>query len=293
MAKTGKIIDIIRSKRTLSFEVFPPKPSEDADLTGIFTTVDALKSTRPDFISVTYSAAGRNRLRAREIAKFIKESGQTPLSHITAVGYTRRDAEEALAFFKDEGVNNFLAIRGDVPQGFVFPQSPWIDFRYARDLIAFIDQDPALCIGAACYPEGHPECGDEAMNIAYLKEKTEAGTDFFITQLFFDNAAFYRFRDRAQAAGVTAPILAGIMPVYKARQIDRILKLSGCSIPPRFGALLERFAEDPEGMEKAGSDFAVSQIRDLVDHGAEGIHLYTMNKSGQAIVIAALAGCLS
>jgi methylenetetrahydrofolate reductase (NADPH) len=287
---TGRIIDIIRDKRTLSFEVFPPKPSDDADLTGIFAAIDALQGARPDFISVTYSAVGRNRPRAREIAKFIKGSGQTPLSHITAVGYTREDAEDALAFFKEEGISNFLAIRGDVPPGLTFPHNPWIDFRYARDLIAFIHADPGLCIGAACYPEGHPECRDEAMNVAYLKEKADAGVDFFITQLFFDNSAFYRFRDRVRAAGVTTPILAGIMPVYKAVQIDRILKLSGCSIPPEFGDVLERYADDPSGMENAGSEFAVGQICDLASNGVEGIHVYTMNKSRQAIAIAANAG---
>jgi methylenetetrahydrofolate reductase (NADPH) len=289
MAST-RIIDLIRERRTLSFEIFPPKPAEDADLSGIFSAVRSLSAATPDFMSVTYSPTGTNKGRALEIAKFVLSVGVTPLSHFTAVGYTRGDAEFALAGFKAEGITNVLGLRGDVPPGVSFPRSPWVDFRYARDLIAFVREDPAFCVGAACYPEVHPESGDETLDLIHLKEKVDAGADFLVAQLFFDNSAFYRFRDRARSIGLSVPILAGIMPVYRAGQIDRIRRLSGCSIPLDFARLLEKFAGDDEGMERAGSDYAVAQIRDLSTNGVDGVHLYTMNKSRQALAVVSDTG---
>jgi methylenetetrahydrofolate reductase (NADPH) len=290
MTASKKISALLKERTTLSFEVFPPKPSDDADLSAIFSSIDALASAKPDFISVTYAAAGRNRARAVDIARFIKARDLVPLSHFTAVGYTRSDAEEVLALFRTEGIENILALRGDVPPGLEFPHSPWIDFHYARDLVAFLAADPGFCVGAACYPEGHPECRDEGLNVAYLREKAALGTNYFITQLFFDNDAFLRFRDRVRGSGIAVPIIAGIMPVYRASQIERILSLSGCSVPPDFRSILERYAGDPEGMERAGSDFAVAQIRNLVENGVDGVHLYTMNKSRQALAVAAESG---
>lgn len=285
-----RIPDILKAKRSLSFEVFPPKPADDADLSGIFSTIGALSRARPDFISVTYSPAGTNRERALRIADFIHGAQLTPLSHFTAVGSARPDVDAMLADLGARGVENVLALRGDIPPGMEPGASPWKDFRWARDMVAYIRSRSSVAIGAAAYPEGHPENRDIAAGIGHLLEKEAAGAGFFITQLFFDNEAFYRFSEACATAGLRAPILAGIMPVTRSKQIKRIVELSGCAVPPALAALLERYADDDASMEKAGVEWAARQVRSLMSQGAAGIHLYTMNRPDASLELLRLSG---
>jgi methylenetetrahydrofolate reductase (NADPH) len=273
-----KIIDILKQKRTLSFEVFPPRPGEDADMKGIFSTVARLASACPDFISVTYSATGKNRARALEIAGFIQRAGIAPLSHFTAVGYLKADVDAMIKDMAERGLENVLSLRGDVPEGLEYPHSPWQDFHYAADLMRYIRENSTLCQAGAAYPHGHQDDLNVDFGIEVLKQKAAAGADFFITQLFFDNAAFFSFLEKAQKAGITQPIIPGIQPILRAKQVKRLQNLSGCVIPPDLGALLERYSDDDASMEKAGIEFAAKQVEGLWAAGVAGIHLYTMNR---------------
>jgi methylenetetrahydrofolate reductase (NADPH) len=281
----ARIIDILKERRTISFEVFPPKPDDDADLKGIYSTIARLSRGRPDFISVTYSPAGRNKERGIEIAEFIRMAGLVPMSHFTAVGYLKEDVDDMLERLESRSLGNILALRGDVPAGFEFPHPPWRDFRYAVDLIEYIKAKSKVCVCAAAYPEAHPECRDLGEVLGYMKRKEETGADFFITQFFFDNDAYFRFLDKARARGVKSPILPGIMPVLKARQIGKMVQLSGCSVPPTLKKALDLYAEDPAGMEKAGIQYAARQIEELWHEGVDGVHLYTMNKPEASLSI--------
>lgn len=280
-----KIIDILKERRTLSFEIFPPHTKDDATLKGIFSTVAQLLQVRPDFISVTYASIGRNRERALEIADFISMANVPSMSHFTAVGYLKEDVDAMLSDLTERGIQNVLALRGDIPQGLEFPHAPWKDFRYALDLISYIRSKSSVCIGAACYPEGHPECRDMQKNLDYLKMKEDAGADFFITQLFFDNNAYFDFIEKARAAGIKNPIIPGIMPVLKAKQLERIIALSGTSIPNDLLELTEKYKLDDAGMLLAGSERCTKQLDDLLVRGAPGIHFYTMNKPKESIAI--------
>lgn len=286
-----RITDKVRGRLSVSFEVFPPRVQDDADMSGIFGTIDALAAARPDFISVTYSPAGRNRDRALEIAERVGRAGTLPLSHFTAVGYARTDVDSMLAALAERGIRNILALRGDIPPGLEFPEAPWRDFRYAADLIRYAkERDPGLCVGAACYPEGHPETRDLALNVERLREKSDLGADFFITQLSFDDAGLLRFIDSARAAGVAKPILVGIMPVLAAGSIKRMIQLTGCSVPPRLAAMIEGNAGDPAGMEAAGVEYAAGQMRFLRERGVDGFHLYSMNRAAKSIEVLEAAG---
>ncbi|MDR1379071.1 MAG: methylenetetrahydrofolate reductase [Synergistaceae bacterium] len=287
-----KINSILKKRRTLSFEIFPPKPEHDEDLSGIRKTLAAFTAQSPDFVSVTYGAGGHNRPRALEIAEIVLKLKMTPLSHLTAVGYTKEDARRITAALADSGVENILALRGDVPPQIKFPQAPWVDFHYALDLVEFVTSKN-FCLGGAAYPEKHPESPDMAWDIEVIMRKERAGVNFFITQLFFDNDLFFKFRDRCRAAGSRAPIIAGIMPVFKAQQIRRIVEISDCSVPPALQAILERHANDNKAMEDAGSDYAASQIAELWREGVDGVHLYTMNKSRQVLDIVERSGVRS
>jgi methylenetetrahydrofolate reductase (NADPH) len=281
-----RIDAILKERRTLSFEVFPPKHEHDEDLSGITSTLSALTVGSPDFVSVTYGAGGHNRPRALDIAKIVLSLGMTPLSHLTAVGYTKEDTKRVMSSLTALGVENVLALRGDVPAQMAFPQDPWVDFRYATDLAAFIGGEK-FCLGGAAYPEKHQESPTLALDIDVMLRKERCGIDFFITQLFFDNEVFFAFRDQCRARGVSAPILAGIMPVFKAAQIRRIVEISGCSVPLALERLLSRYAGDDAAMEEAGADFAAAQIAELWRGGVDGVHLYTMNKSRQVLDIVA------
>jgi methylenetetrahydrofolate reductase (NADPH) len=288
-----KISDILASKRTVSFEVFPPKPDDDADLKGIYSTIARLAFARPDFISVTYSPAGRNRGRALDIADFIQKAGVVPMSHFTSVGYTKEDVDAMLADLTRLGVENVMALRGDIPPGVSFPKSPWRDFRYASDLMAYLSATSSACLGAAAYPHGHQEDLDVDRGVEVMKAKAAAGAAFFITQLFFDNAAYFALVEKARAAGVAQPIIPGIMPVTRAKQIKRLREISGCAVTPALQALLDRYEKDDEGMEKAGIEYAAEQVLGLWECGAPGIHLYTMNRPAVSVSILKAVGLLS
>ncbi len=281
-----RIADILSKKRTVSFEVFPPKP--DQDLEGISWTLSDLASCPNDWVSVTYGAGGSNRDRVFDVLDIANERKLLLLSHLTAVEATREQIRAILDALAARGVENILALRGDVPP---HPEgrSPWKDFSHATDLIELIAEDGRFCIGAAAYPERHPESETSESDLKWLKTKADLGASFFVTQLFFDNELFYRFRDRLSALGVEIPVIAGIMPVFRASQIDRIIELSGCSVPGALTHLIAANRDDARGMLEAGTEFAASQIRDLWKNGVAGIHLYTMNKSAQSLEI--LARC--
>jgi methylenetetrahydrofolate reductase (NADPH) len=287
-----RIDSILKERRTLSFEVFPPKQEHDEDLSGIKRTLAALTAASPDFVSVTYGAGGHNRPRALDIAEIVLSLAMTPLSHLTAVGYTKEDTERVTDSLSKLGVENVLALRGDVPAEMKFPQDPWVDFRYALDLAEFI-APKRFCLGGAAYPEKHPESPDAARDVEVMCRKERMGVSFFITQLFFDNGVFFRFRDSCRKAGVRAPIIAGIMPIFRAQQIRRIVEISDCSVPAKLETILDRYANDDAAMENAGSDYAASQISELWNDGVDGIHLYTMNKSRQVLDIVARSGLRS
>ena len=280
-----KIGTLLQEKQTLSFEVFPPKQELDEDLSGIAGTLEALTVAKPDFVSVTYGAAGKNRPRALDIAELILAKGMLPLSHLTAVGYTKENTRGVLSSLNQRGVSNILGLRGDIPENVHFPHGPWSDFRYATDLIQFIKAQNDFCIGAAAYPEGHTECPDIDQDIAHMLLKIQMGASFFITQLFFDNEMFLNFIERARSAGIQMPILAGIMPIFNATQIRRLVEISGCSVPKKLEKLLDRYAAEPASMADAGMDYAAEQIQELWAAKINGIHIYTMNKSEQILEI--------
>ena len=275
-------------KPVVSCEIFPPK--HDYPIETIFATLSALSELRPDYISVTYGAGGSSCARSVQIASKVKNDfGVETLAHLTCVGADRRTTDEVLAQLKQENIENVLALRGDLP-----PEIPCASgaeyHEYAKDLIAHIRQRHEFCIAAAAYPEGHPRCPSLALDRERLKQKVAAGADFLITQLFFDNRFFYDMREQLARLDVRCPVTVGVMPVLNAAQIRRMTELCGASIPDRLTKLLERFGSSPAEMEKAGIDYAVTQIKDLVEQGVDGIHLYTMNKPKQTAEILVQAG---
>jgi methylenetetrahydrofolate reductase (NADPH) len=274
-----RIDELLKDRQTLSFEVFPPKPEMDADLSGIGRTISDLKAAAPDFISVTYGAGGNNRPRALDIAGIVLSHGMNPLSHLTAVGYTNADASRVLNSLEDLGVSNILALRGDIPKDQGMGEPAWKDYSRASDLVRYVSELGTFCVGGAAYPEGHQQSVSREADIEYMREKEDAGASFFITQLFFDNDAFFSFRDDVSSAALKAPLIAGIMPVFKARQIKRIVEISGCRAPGGLSSLLDRYIDDDASMQEAGIDYAASQIDALWREEAKGIHIYTMNRS--------------
>lgn len=257
---------------TLSFEIFPPKGP--GDLSSIFSTVDALASLSPDLISVTYGAGGTSRENTAEIASAIQNSYNIPaLAHLTCVGCGEPEMEKILADLKQKGVKNILALRGDLGEN-----DTRSDFRYAADLISFIKQNYDFNVFAACYPEKHLEADSLDEDLNCLREKAELGADVLISQLFFDNAAFYSFLEKARARGVKAPIAAGIMPVTSTTQINRMVSMCGASIPEPVQQIINAYGHNAMAMKEAGIAYATNQIVDLLAHGADGIHLYTMNQ---------------
>lgn len=279
-----KITDLFNKERTLlSFEIFPPK--KDYPIETIYQTIDELKDLEPDYISVTYGAGGSSKDRTVEIASKIKNEYKIEaLAHFTCISSTTDEINDTLNELKKNNIENILALRGDVPESQDIPSS--VQYKYAKDLITHIKGQGGYAIGAACYPEGHTECTSRIQDIKHLKEKVEAGVDFLITQLFFDNELFYRFMDELDLAGINIPVSAGIMPVLNAKQIMRIQKLSGCSIPTKFKRIMDKYEHNPEALKEAGEAYALEQIIDLMAWGIDGIHLYTMNKSETARKIA-------
>ena len=268
-----KIGSLLRDGKVhLSCEVFPPKKFDG--IAEASAVAQEIADLHPAFMSVTYGAAGSTPGHTLAVAKAVAERGVTPLCHLTCVQSTREHVQQVLSDMKQAGMENVLALRGDLPR----EGEPVKDFAYASELVEFIHQQGDFCVGAACYPEGHPESGGRRKDIEYLKRKVDAGVDFLTTQMFFDNGILYNFLYRALRAGIDVPVCAGIMPITTIQQVDRVVKLSGSIMPPRFAAIADRFADDPQAMAQAGIAFATEQIIDLVANGITNIHLYTMNK---------------
>lgn len=269
-----KIRDLFKNGRTVfSFEIFPPKKNGSIDT--IYKTLDELTDLRPDFISVTYGAGGSlPGCSTREIVSAIKEKYHTEsIAHLTCVNSTKADIDRVIEEFERYGIENVLALRGDVNPDI----PPKEDFKHASDLITYMKERSDLGFSGGCYPEGHPESASLDEDIENLKRKVDAGAEHLISQLFFDNAQFYIFLEKARKAGITVPIEAGIMPCVNAKSIQRMVGLCGASLPPKFTKLIARFGENAEAMRDAGIAYASDQIIDLVSNGADGIHLYTMN----------------
>lgn len=270
-----KIIDILKSGRpTLSYEVFPPKT--DAAYEPLLENVREIAALHPDFMSVTYGAGGGTSEYTVAIADAIQMEFQVPaLAHFTCVSSNRATIQAQLKKIKDAGIENVLALRGDLPEGTDWSKA---EFKYASDLVEIIREAGEFCIGGACYPEGHTESANSREDILNLKKKVDAGCQFLTTQMFFDNNILYNFLYKIREQGITVPVVAGIMPVTNGKQIARICKLSGTYLPARFKAIVDKFGDDPKAMTQAGIAYATDQIIDLIANGVNGIHVYSMNK---------------
>ena len=268
------IKDLFHTNRpTYSLEVFPPK--KDADVSVIYDTLDQLGDLHPDFISVTYGAGGSNSKNTLSIAEEVQKSGVTALAHLTCVGQDEENLRASINAFKASGIENILALRGDIPEGDTAPQT----FPHASDLINAIRREGAdFCIGGACYPEGHPESYNSDADIDGVRRKVESGCEFLTTQMFFDNNILYNYMFKLLRHDIRVPVIAGIMPVTNAKQIKRIMSLSSSSMPTRFKAIVDRFANNPEAMKQAGIAYATEQIIDLIANDVTHIHIYTMNR---------------
>ena len=273
-----------QKKRTLSFEVFPPV--REGNLESLFATIAELEELKPDFISVTYGAGGETRDKTIEIASRVKnEIRSEALAHLTCVASSRDDIARILEDMKAQNIENILALRGDPPRGeerFVRPEG---GFGFANELVEFIKAHGAFSIGVAGYPEGHPEAPSVEDDLKNLKRKVDAGADFIVTQLFFHNDDFYRFRDRVMAMKIRVPVIPGIFPILNYRQILRITELCGSKIPPALGERLCRLQDKPGEVEKYGIEYAQDQAWDLVRNEVCGLHICTMNRSRAARTI--------
>ncbi len=278
-----KIIDRLNEDKIhISFEVFPPKT--DAGFDKVLDATDKIAALKPSYISVTYGAGGGTSKNTARIASHIKEDlGVLSLAHLTCASSTKEEVRSVIANLKQLGIENILALRGDIPEGMIFPSED--RFRYAWELVEEIRKHGDFCIGAACYPEGHVENEHKADDIRYLKQKVDSGVDFLTTQMFFDNDIHYNFLYRIREAGITIPVLPGIMPITSATQMKRSQELSGTVFPRRFLALLDRFGGHPEAMMQAGIAYATDQIIDLLSNGVKNIHIYSMNKPDVAAKI--------
>ena len=276
---------INNGKLNLSFEVFPPKTS--TALENVVSAVREIAALRPSFISVTYGAGGGTSAYTLHLAKEIMNSCGVPsLAHLTCVSSTKETVRERIRELRVAGIENVMALRGDIPADRAGEDRSGWDYHYAIELIRDLKESGAdFCIGAACYPEKHPESPDTVEDIRRLKEKVEAGCDFLTTQMFFDNDLLYRCLYRIRDAGITVPILPGIMPITSVSQVERAVKLSGSFMPRKFTYLVDRFGSSPAAMKQAGIIYAVNQIIDLYASGAHNVHVYTMNKPDVAASI--------
>ena len=281
-----KIIDILKKDElSLSFEVFPPKT--DASFESVQGAVREIAKLKPSFMSVTYGAGGGTSKYTLDIAREIdKAYGVPTVAHLTCVSSTKETVRSMIENIKNAGISNIMALRGDVPEAMMNDdRSEWA-YLHAIDLIRELKEtNPDFCIGGACYPEVHPESINQKDDIKYLKEKVDAGCEFLTTQMFFDNNLLYNFLYKIREAGITVPVIAGIMPITNAKQVERAMKLSGSFMPQRFKSLVDKFGSTPEAMKQAGIVYATDQIIDLFANGITNVHVYSMNKPDVAEAI--------
>lgn len=274
-----KIIDIIKGEAlALSFEVFPPKT--ETSFESVKKATEEIAKLKPAFMSVTYGAGGGTSKYTLDIAKNIEKTYGVPtLEHLTCVSSSKETVRERIQEIKEAGIQNIMALRGDIPKELIgADRSNW-DYQHAIDLIRELKEaNPDFCIGAACYPEIHPESSNQKEDIKWLKEKVAAGCDFLTTQMFFDNNLLYNFLYKIREAGITVPVVPGIMPITNANQVARSIQLSGSFMPQRFKSLVDKFGNDPAAMKQAGIAYATDQIIDLYANGIKAVHVYSMNK---------------
>lgn len=281
-----KIIDILNKKNmSLSFEVFPPK--KESGFESVKAATEAIASYRPAFMSVTYGAGGGTSKYTLDIAKNIMERYDVPtLAHLTCVSSSKETVHERIEDMKAAGIMNVMALRGDMTPELAETDPATWDYRHAVELIRELKaSDAEFCIGAACYPEKHPESANQKEDLLHLKEKVEAGADFLTTQMVFDNNLFFNFLYKLREIGVTVPVIPGIMPITNANQVDRAIKLSGSFMPQRFKSLVDYFGNDSDAMKQAGIAYATDQIIDLYANGITNVHVYSMNKPDVALAI--------
>lgn len=273
--KDTKIIDILKTDDVcISCELFPPK--QGTELQNSLEIVNKIAQVHPSYMSVTYGAGGSTVGYSAALAKEVQDNGIPALAHLTCVQADEKKILAVLKQLEDCGVKNILALRGDIPNNLDGEKIG--AFAHASDLMSFIKKQGDFCVGGAAYPEGHPESGSLAHDIENTKYKVDAGVDFLVTQMFFDNSILYNYMFRLLSAGINVPVVPGIMPVTNAKQITRICQLSGTKLPPHFRAIVEKFADKPEALQQAGIAYATGQIIDLIANGFSHVHIYTMNR---------------
>ena len=273
-----KIRDLLKDKRTISCEFFPPREADG--IPNVLRAIDRVKAYQPDFVSVTYGAGGSTRAFTEEITMHIKrETGLEVMAHLTCVAQTREDIHGVLERLDENGIENIIALRGDPPQG----QTDFVPvtggFEHATSLIKHIRQNFQFGLAGACYPEGHVESSDLGKDIEYARLKVEEGADFLVTQLFYDNSHFFEFIDRAAKAGINVPIVPGVLPILTTAQIRRFTGLCGATIPAELDRQLEKYAGDDDAVRELGIEYATNQVRELWDSGVPGVHFYVLNRS--------------
>ncbi len=281
-----KITDILNSKKlSLSFEVFPPKTESSFD--SVKTATEEIAKLKPSYMSVTYGAGGGTSSYTLDIAKSIKQQYGVPtLAHLTCVSSSRETVRKKIDEIRAAGVQNVMALRGDIPEDMQNTDRNSWAYRYAIELVYELRASGAdFCIGGACYPEIHPESANQKEDIKRLREKVQAGCDFLTTQMFFDNNLLYNFLYKIREAGITVPVVPGIMPITNANQVERAIKLSGSFMPQRFKSIVDKFGSDPGAMRQAGIAYATDQIIDLYANGITNVHVYSMNKPDVAQAI--------
>ena len=280
------IKNILSEKKvSLSFEIFPPKKQDGFET--VANAASELSKLAPDFMSITYGAGGSGGHSTVDIAKVVMDSKVPALAHLTCVGNTMDSIQNIIKEMKSAGIENVLALRGDIPNGVEVSMDERL--YHASNLIPTL-KEAGFCVGGACYPEGHPESHNRQDDLENMRYKVDAGADFLTTQMFFDNDMLYSYLYRLQSIGIHVPVLAGIMPITTASQVNRMVKLSGAYIPSKLLSLCDKFSDKPEAMYQAGINYAVSQIVDLISNGVRGIHIYTMNRPQVARAILRNAG---
>lgn len=271
-----KIRDLItQDKATLSFEVFPPK--KDTDFADVEAAALGIAALKPAYMSVTYGAGGSTKGHTIQLAREIQEKYDVPtIAHLTCVCASREGIKTALADMKNAGIENILALRGDIPKN--YDGQVFAEFSHASELVELIKETGDFCVGGACYPEVHPDSANKHEDIIGLKKKVDAGCDYLTTQMFFDNNIFFNFMYRIREAGISVPIIPGIMPITRRVQVKNAVKLSGCNVPERFKSIVDAFGDTEAAMRQAGIAYATDQIIDLMANGVKHIHVYSMNK---------------